>query len=79
MEINVNKVIDEAKVNPFIFRVAFICCLCAIIEGYEMIVLGMIIPNMARDWGLQPQDFKLAQLAVVVGILVGSNPGWRYV
>ncbi|MEM7284392.1 MAG: MFS transporter [Pseudomonadota bacterium] len=72
MEINVNKVIDDAKINPFIMRVAIICCLCAIIEGYEMIVLGMIIPNMARDWGLKPQDFQLAQLAVLVGILLGS-------
>lgn len=68
----VNDIIDHSKVRPFLVHIVVLGCLCSIIEGFEMIVLGMIIPNIARDWGLKPQDFELAQLSVLLGILVGS-------
>lgn len=72
MKIDVNQVIDDAKASPFLIHIVILGCLCSIIEGFEMIVLGMIIPNLAKDWGLQPQDFELAHLAVLIGILIGS-------
>lgn len=72
MQRDVNQIIDNAKITPFLIHVIILGFLCSIIEGVELGMLGMIVPNMARDWGMQPQDFKFAHLAVLVGMLIGS-------
>ncbi|SIS43332.1 MFS transporter, AAHS family, benzoate transport protein/MFS transporter, AAHS family, 4-hydroxybenzoate transporter [Zobellia uliginosa] len=70
--LDINQIIDKAKATSFLVHIVVLGCLCSIIEGFEMIVLGMIIPNLAKDWGLKPEDFEYAHLAVLFGILAGS-------
>lgn len=72
MKIDVGKVIDDSKLNGFHITLAVLCFLFTIVEGFEMICLGMITKEIAIDWGITPQDLTLANTAVLVGILVGS-------
>jgi len=72
MKIDVGKVIDEAKLNGFHITLAILGFLFTIVEGFEMICLGMITTEIAKDWNITPQDLTLAHTAVLIGILVGS-------
>jgi benzoate transport len=72
MNIDVGKVIDEAKLNSYHVVLALLCFLFTIVEGYEMICLGMITKEIAQDWNINPKDLTFAHTAVLIGILVGS-------
>ena len=72
MTIDVGKVIDEAKLNRFHINIAVLGFLFTIAEGIEMGSLGFITTEIAKDWNITPQELKLAHMAVLVGILVGS-------
>lgn len=72
MKVEIGKIIDNAKLNGFHITLAILCFLFTIVEGYEMICLGMITKEIAADWGISPKDLTLAHTAVLVGILVGS-------
>lgn len=72
MNINVEEVIDNAKLNPFHLKIALLGFLFTIAEGIEMGSLGFITTEIAKDWNISPQDLKLAHMVVLVGILIGS-------
>ncbi len=72
MRIDVGKVIDEAKLNSFHIVLALLGFLFTIVEGFEMICLGMITTEIAKDWAISPKDLEFAHTAVLIGILVGS-------
>lgn len=72
MQIDVGKAIDEAKLNSFHIILALLGFMFTIVEGYEMICLGMITTEIAKDWNITPQDLTLAHTAVLFGILIGS-------
>lgn len=72
MRIDVGKAIDEAKLNSFHITLATLGFLFTIVEGFEMICLGMITTEIAQDWDIAPKDLEWAHTAVLFGILIGS-------
>lgn len=72
MRIDVNKTIDHARLNSFHIILAILGFLFTVVEGFEMICLGMITKDIADDWNIAPQALEYAHLAVLVGILLGS-------
>lgn len=72
MRIDVGKTIDEAKLNSFHIILALLGFLFTIVEGFEMICLGMITTEIAKDWNIAPKDLEWAHTAVLIGILIGS-------
>lgn len=72
MKIDVEKAIDEAELNSFHIVLTLLGFLFTIVEGYEMICLGMITTEIAADWNIHPEALKFPQTAVLIGILLGS-------
>jgi len=72
MRIDVNQTIDNAKLNSFHIILAILGFLFTVVEGFEMICLGLITKDVADDWGIAPQALEYAHLAVLIGILLGS-------
>lgn len=72
MRVDVNKIIDNAKLNSFQINLALLGFLFTVVEGFEMICLGLITKDVADDWEIAPQALEYAHLAVLIGILLGS-------
>jgi AAHS family 4-hydroxybenzoate transporter-like MFS transporter len=70
--VNVNDVLDDSPVRPFHILVVTLCGLVTLIDGYDLVVMGMAIPTMAQDWGVQPSVFAAALSSALVGVLFGS-------
>ena len=72
MKININQIIDDAKFNRFHLKLALLGFLFTVVEGFEMICLGLITKDIADDWGIAPEALQFAHLAVLIGIFAGS-------
>lgn len=72
MKVDIGKIIDEAKLNRFHVILAVLGFLFTIVEGVEMICLGLITTEIAKDWNIAPKDLSMAHTSVLLGILIGS-------
>ena len=43
------------------------------IDGYDLVVMGLAIPAMSEDWGVDPSVFAPALSAALIGVLFGSS------
>ena len=69
---NIGKIIDNARLNWFHIRLIVLCGLVVLIDGYDLIAMGMALPTLARDWGMAPSEFGTAMAAALFGVLFGS-------
>lgn len=71
-KIDINQVIDGAEIQPFHYRLAILAFLLAVLNGYAVVVLAIIVPAIAEDLGVSTAQIAPAHMAIMVGILVGS-------
>jgi AAHS family 4-hydroxybenzoate transporter-like MFS transporter len=53
--------------------VVALCTAALILDGYDIQVMALAVPSLARSWALPPSDFGWALSGVVIGITVGSG------
>jgi AAHS family 4-hydroxybenzoate transporter-like MFS transporter len=63
-------VLDSGSVARF--RVAGLCAAVLLIEGYDIAVVGYVIPLLADAWRLAPGAFTYVLTAGNLGLLIGS-------
>ena len=42
-------------------------------DGYDLVSMGMVVPVVAEEWGVEPSSFSFALSAALIGVLVGSS------
>jgi AAHS family benzoate transporter-like MFS transporter len=54
--------------------VAPLCWSAVALEGYDLVVLGVVLPSLLRDpsWGLDPASASLISAIGLVGVMVGA-------
>lgn len=52
--------------------VAIACGLTMFVDGYDMQVMALAVPTVARQWAVPPEQFSLALAAVSIGLAVGG-------
>jgi AAHS family 4-hydroxybenzoate transporter-like MFS transporter len=67
------EVIDRGRMAPVQILVATLCATALFIDGYDIQVMALTVPALAKAWALPPSSFGLALSAVVIGISVGSG------
>lgn len=70
--VNVSSTIDEAPLCGFHFLLAVLCGLVTVIDGYDLISMGIAVPSLAGAWAVEPSSFSPALSAALVGVLFGS-------
>lgn len=53
-------------------RVALLCGLVVVLEGYDLSALGYVVPPLAEAWGLPPAAFTPALTAGNAGMFLGA-------
>ena len=70
--VDVDTFLDRLKVNGFHITVLIVCTILAAIDGYELYVVGWVLPDLADDFGVARTDITSAMIAQQVGMLIGA-------
>lgn len=69
---NVATVVGNAKINRFHIKAAGICALLMVIDGYDLVSFGSVIPLLIRDWGADPVALGVVASMALAGMFVGG-------
>lgn len=70
--IDVSQLVDEAKVGPFHTMIIAICAILLIVDGYDVFIYGVVLPELMKQWQLTaPQAGSLASWALF-GMMGGA-------
>ena len=53
--------------------VVSLCAAALFVDGYDIQVMALAAPSLAKAWSLPPSSFGLALSAVLIGISIGSG------
>src|SRR5690606_15127479 len=69
---DVDTFLDTLQFNRFHLTVLVLCTILAAIDGYELYVVGWILPDRARDFGVPNTAITSAMVAQQVGMVIGA-------
>jgi MFS transporter, AAHS family, 4-hydroxybenzoate transporter len=64
--------LENQRIGPLQIRVAALCTLIQICDGYDINSIAWSVPSLIREWHLPPPSFTTAFLWSSIGILVGA-------
>jgi AAHS family 4-hydroxybenzoate transporter-like MFS transporter len=64
--------LENQRIGGLQIRVAVLCTLVQICDGYDLNSVAWAVPSLIRDWHLPPSMFTMAFLWSSVGILIGA-------
>lgn len=72
---SIDELVDRAPVRRFHWLIVTAGFLVMMIDGYDLVAMGLVVPSLSHDWGLDPAGFAVALSAALVGVLFGSSVG----
>ena len=64
--------LENQRIGGLQLRVAALCTLVQICDGYDLNSVAWAVPSLIRTWHLPPAMFTMAFLWSSIGILVGA-------
>jgi len=71
-QIDVHKLADEARFNGFHGLVLFWCALIIIFDGYDLAVVGIALPSIMKDLGVDPTRAGFMVSSALFGMVFGA-------
>ncbi len=68
----IDSLLDKAPIGAFQIRVAALCCLIAMLDGFDTQAVAFVAPVIGKEWGIAPDRFGLIFSAGLLGIMVGQ-------
>jgi len=69
--VEIEEFLDNLKVSRFHVAILALCTVLTAIDGYEIFVVGWVLPKLAEDFGISPAAVTPAMIAQQVGMVVG--------
>ncbi|MCM8732256.1 MFS transporter [Hephaestia sp. GCM10023244] len=69
---DVDSFLDGLKFNRFHLVILILCTILTAIDGYELYVVGWVLPDLAEDFGVPRTAITSAMVAQQMGMLVGA-------
>ena len=73
MQVDVGKIIDDSRVRGLHRTVVAVGIFVLIVDAYDLVSMGIVIPRLSERWGMKPAEFGLALSLAMVGVMVGSG------
>ena len=70
--IDVHKLADEARFNRFHALVLFWCVLIIIFDGYDLAVVGIALPSIMKDMGVDATQAGFMASSALFGMMFGA-------
>ena len=64
--------LENQRLGGLQMRVAALCTLVQICDGYDLNSVAWAVPSLIREWHLPPSMFTMAFLWSSIGIMVGA-------
>jgi MFS transporter, AAHS family, 4-hydroxybenzoate transporter len=71
--VSVTEWIDQRKVSKFQVLVILLCALVALVEGFDLLAISFVAPEIARLWNVDVGAFGPVFAAGLVGLMVGTT------
>lgn len=71
-QIDVHQLADEARFNRFHGLVLFWCALIIIFDGYDLAVVGIALPSIMKDLGVDPTQAGFMVSSALFGMVFGA-------
>ncbi|MCK0511366.1 MFS transporter [Aromatoleum buckelii] len=71
-KIDVHELIDKAKFNRFHWQVLFWCALIIIFDGYDLVIYGVVLPVLMKEWDLTPLQAGTLGSYALFGMMFGA-------
>jgi AAHS family benzoate transporter-like MFS transporter len=71
-QIDVHKIADEARFNGFHGLVLFWCALIIIFDGYDLAVVGIALPSIMKQMGVDPTKAGFMVSSALFGMMFGA-------
>jgi MFS transporter, AAHS family, benzoate transport protein len=71
-KIYVNHLIDEQPLHRFHIRLLLMCIFIIVADGYDMFMLGTIIPSLMKEWGIGPVEAGALNSYALIGMMFGA-------
>ena len=68
---SVETALENQRFGPLQLRVAVLCGLAQLFDGYDLSAIGMAAPAMSQAWGVPAASFAAAFVMSSVGMMVG--------
>ncbi len=72
-QLDLGDLIDRRPMSRTQMAVVALCAAALFVDGYDIQVMALAVPSLAKAWSLPPSSFGLALSAVVIGISIGSG------
>jgi MFS transporter, AAHS family, 4-hydroxybenzoate transporter len=70
--IDLARLLDERSISPLQVVVAVLSACIMLVDGYDIQVMALAVPTVAREWSIAPADFGVALSAVLLGMSIGA-------
>ncbi|SDI09147.1 MFS transporter, AAHS family, benzoate transport protein [Alteribacillus persepolensis] len=71
-KINVAQMVDESRFNSFHLKVLLWCAFILWCDGFDLTVLGSVIPSLTEEWGMASGTAGLIGSLTLFGALLGA-------
>ncbi|MFE5429524.1 MFS transporter [Peribacillus simplex] len=68
----VSEMIDEQKFNRFHLQILLCCIFIIICDGYDMFMLGTILPSLMAEWRITAVEAGLFSSYALFGMMIGA-------
>lgn len=70
--VNPQQIIDQSRVNWF-HKMLFLCCFLIIVfDGYDLVVYGLTVPFLMKEWSLTPIAVGAIGSYTAIGTVIGA-------
>ena len=70
--VNITELIDRCPLGPLQIRVIVLCGLVALLDGFDLLAIGVAAPIMAGPLHIAPNQFGFVFSAALVGLMLGA-------
>lgn len=68
MQLDIEQVIDGARLGPLHWRVLILCALVTLLDGFDIQAMASATPSLAADWRVAPGELRWIITAALIGI-----------
>jgi len=70
--VNITELIDRCPLGPLQIRVIVLCGLVALLDGFDLLAIGVAAPVMAGPLHIAPNQFSFVFSVALVGLMLGA-------
>jgi Major Facilitator Superfamily len=72
MPVDIEQVIDGARLGPLHWRVLILCALVTLLDGFDIQAMASATPSLAADWHILPGELRWIITAALIGIAASA-------